>query len=184
MRLFVSVDLPQRLTDAIADVQADFSEASGLNFTDPEQTHVTLKFLGDVPDPDVASVVDLVRAGVNDAAVAPFTVTVEGLGVFPSLEYISVLWVGITDGSEPLTTLHEAIESHAVAAGFEPEEHAFTPHMTIARMTHAGGKEQVQQRVRNQTPRIGQFHVDEIRLTQSTLTAAGPEYTTIERIPL
>jgi len=46
MRLFVSVDLPDDLAEPVADLQAEFTEASGLKFTDPEQAHITMKFLG------------------------------------------------------------------------------------------------------------------------------------------
>ncbi len=184
MRLFVSVDLPDRLTDAVRAVQSEFEDASGLSFTDPTQAHITLKFLGEV-DPDRSdAVADMVAAGIDDAAVDPFEVSVKDLGVFPSLEYISVLWVGIEQGSVPLTRLHNAIEERAVAAGFAPEEHEFTPHVTIARMEHAGGKQLVQQTVRTQTPDLGRFRAETVALTESELTPDGPEYSTVEAFSL
>jgi 2'-5' RNA ligase len=106
------------------------------------------------------------------------------LGVFPDLDYISVIWVGTRDGGSELTRLHEAIERKTVAMGFEPEEHDFTPHATIARMDHAGGKALVQDVVTDRDPDVGQVHVDEIRLTESELTPDGPNYSTVERFPL
>jgi 2'-5' RNA ligase len=104
--------------------------------------------------------------------------------VFPSLDYISVVWVGVGDGSEQLTQLHEAIERRTTAMGFDPEDHEFTPHATIARMDHAGGKELVQETVENRDPTVGRIQFDEIRLTKSELTADGPEYSTVERFEL
>lgn len=184
MRLFVSVDLPDELAEPVADLQAEFADASGLSFTNPEQVHVTLKFLGDV---DASRVPDLERElanAVDDANVGPFTVRYGGLGVFPSLEYISVLWLDVEAGGDELTALHEAIEARTTAMGFDPESHDFTPHVTLARMEHAGGKSLVQERVRERDPTVGETTVEAIHLTESTLTADGPAYETVTRLPL
>jgi len=183
-RLFASVDLPEELTGAIEDVQDEFRGASGLNVTDPEQAHVTVKFLGDTPAGEVDAVRDALAAAVDDAGVGPFDATYGGLGVFPSLDYISVVWLGVAAGGEELTRLHEAVEERTTALGFEPEHHEFTPHVTLARMDHAGGKELVQELVRERDPTVGTARATELRLTESELTPDGPEYTTVGRFPL
>ena len=182
-RLFVSVDV-DGLADEISAVQEQFEGASGLNFTDPEQAHLTLKFLGDTDTDRVPELVAKLETAVEESDVGPFTAEFGGLGVFPSLEYISVVWLGVREGSAELTRLHTAIEERMVAMGFDPEDHDFTPHVTLARMDHAGGKELVQRVVRTEDPTVGTRHVDEISLTESTLTADGPEYTTLESISL
>ncbi|AFO55569.1 MULTISPECIES: RNA 2',3'-cyclic phosphodiesterase [unclassified Natrinema] len=184
MRLFVSVDLPDNLADPVADLQAEFADASGLAFTDPEQAHLTLKFLGETAEDRLPPLERALSAAVDDADVDPFTVRYGGLGVFPSLDYISVVWLGVEAGGEELTRLHEAIEDRTTAMGFDPEDHEFTPHVTLARMQHAGGKDRVQDLVREREPTIGEARVDEIRLTESTLTDAGPVYSTVESVPL
>ncbi|MFP8953309.1 RNA 2',3'-cyclic phosphodiesterase [Natrialbaceae archaeon A-arb3/5] len=184
MRLFVSIDLPDDLVEPFADLQAEFSDASGLNFTDPEQAHVTLKFLGEVDEDRLSRLTTELEGAVEDAAVEPFTVRYGGLGVFPSLEYISVVWLGTETGGAEMTRLHEAVEERTTAMGFDAEDHEFTPHVTLARMEHAGGKELVQELVRERDPTVGEHRTEEIRLTESTLTADGPVYTTIERFPL
>lgn len=184
MRLFVSVDLPDHLTEAVADVQSMFADASGLSFTDSKQAHLTLKFLGDTNRSRLDEVTDAVGAGVERAGVTPFNVRYEGLGVFPSLDYISVVWLGVDVGAEELTRLHEGIETETTAIGFDPEDHDFTPHVTLARMNHAGGKDLVQDIVRNRHPVVGETRVSEVRLTESELTPNGPKYSTVERFPL
>jgi 2'-5' RNA ligase len=80
--------------------------------------------------------------------------------------------------------LHEAIEDRTVAMGFDPEDHEFTPHVTLARMDHAGGKEQVQEAVRSTDPDVGTLAVDEIRLTESVLGSDGPTYRTVGSVSL
>jgi 2'-5' RNA ligase len=183
-RLFLAVDLPASLADALADVQDDLRTAEGLRFTDPEDAHLTLKFLGDTPSERVEDVETAVSTALADAGVAPFEATVGGLGVFPSLDYISVVWVGVREGGDELVRLHEAIERETVAAGFDPESHDFTPHVTLARMDDARGKAHVQRVVREGDPTIGAFRVDEVRLKESTLTEEGPVYETVARFPL
>ncbi|MEF8852703.1 MAG: RNA 2',3'-cyclic phosphodiesterase [Haloarculaceae archaeon] len=182
-RLFVSVDL-DGLADEVGAVQERFADASGLRFTDPEQAHVTLKFLGDTDTERLPGLEDELATAVEDAGVGPFDLTVAGLGVFPSLDYISVVWVGAGRGGDELTTLHEAVEERTVAMGFDEEDHEFTPHATVARMDHAGGKELVQERVREDDPTLGTVRVDEVRLKESVLGSDGPTYTTVERFEL
>jgi 2'-5' RNA ligase len=182
-RLFVSVDL-DGMAEAVAAAQAPFEDASGLSFVDPAQAHVTLKFLGDTPPQRVEEVSDVVERAVDAADVGPFQADFGGYGVFPSLEYISVVWLGVREGGDELTRLHEAIESRLVESGFDPEDHEFTPHVTLARMEHAGGKELVQRTVRDRDPDVGQLAVEEVRLTKSILESDGPHYETIASVTL
>jgi len=184
MRLFVSVDLPDELAESVATLQERFADASGLNLTDPTQAHVTLQFLGDVEQSRLEAVTRAVADGVDRADVDPFDVEYGGVGVFPSLDYISVVWLGVQQGGTELTRLHEGIESETTAIGFDPEDHEFTPHVTLARMEHAGGKELVQELVRSESPVVGDARVEEVRLTESELASDGPVYSTVERFPL
>ena len=196
MRAFFAVDLPESLAGPLAAIQTDLDDAAGLSFTDPTQAHVTLKFLGEIDandgasddaDHDTPSLNDIRTAGqqaVDSADVDPFDCSVAGLGVFPTLDYISVVWAGVEDGTEELTALHRALEAETTALAVDPEDHAFTPHVTLARMTDARGKAFVQEIVRERDPEFGRFEVDEIRLVKSTLTVEGPVYETVSSISL
>jgi 2'-5' RNA ligase len=184
MRLFVSVDLDAELADDVAAVQEEFREAEGLDFTDPEQAHVTLKFLGDAPEGRVRPASRELRRAVQAAGVEPFEATFGGLGVFPHLGYIRVLWLGVEAGGEELTRLHDAVERRTVELGFDEAEYEFTPHVTLARMEHADGKELVQEGVESLDPTVGSMTVSEVRLTKSVLTEDGPEYSTVEAVEL
>jgi 2'-5' RNA ligase len=134
--------------------------------------------------PEVVADRQELEAAVEDSGVEPFEAEFGGLGVFPSLSYISVVWVGVREGSAELTALHEAIEDRMTAMGFDPADHDFTPHATVGRMDHAGGKELVQQAVRETDPPVGRLQVEEVRLTESVLRSDGPEYRTIEALSL
>ncbi|UWG49061.1 2'-5' RNA ligase [Halanaeroarchaeum sp. HSR-CO] len=184
MRLFVSVDLPPELADEVAAVQERFADAGGLDFTDPAQAHVTMKFLGETPNHRLEEVTAALERAVEKSGVGPFEATYGDLGVFPSLEYISVVWFGVTRGDREFERLHESIESELVDIGFDEADHEFTPHVTLARMNHAGGKDLVQRVVREESPVVGSTTVDAVSLTQSTLTHDGPVYETLHRVPL
>lgn len=184
MRLFVSVDLPDDLVEPFADVQAEFADAEGLSVVDPTQAHLTLQFLGDVAEDRLPDLERELSRAVSESDVSPFTARFSGLGVFPSLEYIRVVWLGVEDGSEELIRLQERIEARTTAMGFEPDGHEFTPHVTLARMEHAGGKELVQRLVREREPTVGETTVEEVRLTESRLSSSGPEYSTLARFSL
>ncbi|GGL46894.1 RNA 2',3'-cyclic phosphodiesterase [Halocalculus aciditolerans] len=184
MRLFVSLDLSPDLRDAVATVQESFADAGGLSFTDPTQAHVTVKFLGDVDADRADTVSETVADAVEAIDVGAFDASFEGLGVFPSLDYISVVWLGVDDGSRELTRLHEAIDDALAAEGFEREDHEFTPHVTLARMQDARGKARVVDRVENTHPVAGRMRVTELTLTESTLTADGAVHETKESFPL
>ena len=121
---------------------------------------------------------------VTDASVDPFEMLVGGFGVFPSLDYISVVWAGVREGGPELARLHGAVERESTAIGFDPADHEFTPHVTLARMDDARGKSAVQRVVREVDPTVGRMGVSEVRLTESTLTDDGPEYRTLSRFPL
>lgn len=184
MRLFVGVDLPDGLAEPLAAVQARFEGATGLDFTDPGQAHVTLKFLGEVDEERVPALVSALEAAVEQSGVGPFDATFGGLGVFPNESYIRVLWLGCEDGGEELTALHEAVETAAVDLGFDPADHAFTPHVTLARMCHAGGKDLVRSTLGELDPTVGTTRVTDVRVTESVLDESGPTYRTVASIPL
>jgi 2'-5' RNA ligase len=193
MRAFFAVDLPDDLADPLADAQAAFEGADGLRFVDPEQAHVTLKFLGEIAetddddDTDAPVLGDVIAAGeraFETAAIEPFECSLSGLGVFPSLNYISVVWAGVEAGTRELIALHEALEAETTALGVDPEERAFIPHVTLARMNDARGKELVQRVVHERQSDIGRFEVEEVRLLSSTLTREGPVYDSVATFDL
>lgn len=184
-RCFISVDCAPPIQDAIATFQEPLANVSGVRLVEPTQTHVTLKFLGDVPDRDIDDVGEQLEDAIHATDLTPFPVRYGGIGVFPSYDYISVIWTGVRDGGRPLEILQEAIETRYVASGFDPEDHdEFVPHVTIARMDHGGGKQTVQEFVRTEDPDLGTSTVREVRLKESILRSDGPAYETLLNVPL
>ncbi len=183
MRAFVSVDCDP-LEAGIRAAQDPFRDLEGIRTVDPSGAHVTLKFLGDIEEDRVPAVEAALETAVDEAGVAPFDLHLGGYGAFPSTDYISVVWVGAREGGGELTRLAGAVEDRLTAIGFDPEDHEFTPHVTIARMDDARGKARVQQVIEEEDPDVGAMRVESVALTESTLTSEGPEYDAVTRIPL
>lgn len=182
MRLFVSVGA-ESISGRIETVQEPLTGLEGIRLTDPEQAHVTVKFLGE-RDHDLDALKTAIRRAVTDADVGSFEATLEGVGAFPSPEYIRVVWLGFEAGREPLTELHRRVEAETTALGYDEESHDFTPHVTLARMDNAAAKSDVQRFLEERDPIVGTIDIDALRLTESTLTPDGPEYRTVQRFEL
>src|SRR5205823_4298183 len=108
--------------------------ASGANvkWVSPANLHLTLLFLGELDDRDLAQVCRL--AAKATAKLEPFRISVAGIGAFPNLRRPKVLWAGINEGSEELIAIFHGIESPLFEAGFyRKEERAFSPHLTLGR---------------------------------------------------
>ena len=135
VRTFMAVELAPEIRSALAALQARLAHGPGGaagRWIKPEGIHLTLKFLGDV---DTRRLPDLY--GATDracASQAPFEVQVAGLGCFPNVRRPRVVWVGIVDQSGLLAALQRDIERACAALGYAPEERAFTPHLTLARV--------------------------------------------------
>lgn len=182
MRLFASVDCGG-LADGIAGVQESLSGLSGLRLTDPTQAHVTMAFLGE-GDHDLDAVSAALETAVEAADVGPFELTLEGVGAFPSEEYIRIVWLGVGRGSAALSALQRRIETETTALGYDAAAHEFSPHVTLARMDDASSKGEVRRFLRETDPDLGTIRVEELRLKESALTDDGPEYRTVGRFQL
>jgi len=130
-RLFAAADIPGSHERAIEETIAPWRDRlPGGRWDPPEKWHVTLKFLGRTPPRLVGRVEEASRE--TAASVSPFEVRLTHLGVFPSPRRARVLWVGLDDPAEGLARLAAGLDER-LAAEFEPEERAFTPHLTVAR---------------------------------------------------
>lgn len=180
MRLFVALHVPSELLDAIeADVVDPLREhLPGARWTRPEGRHLTLAFLGEVPDEQIADV-----GAALDSAAAPheaFEARFADVGGFPNLRRPRVLWVGIGAGAEPMAALARSVATGLGPLGFEAEKRPFAGHLTLARF-------KVPKPV-GELPEVSvpsqPFDVAEIVLFRSQLHPKGARYSVLERYPL
>ena len=189
LRLFLAIDIPSHARETVVSIQNRF-KTLGLNasWVQPENIHLTLKFLGDTPLEQVAKIKKSVSEAVDSISVCK--VALDGIGVFPNFKKPRVLWVGLKDPHKHLNVLQENIDAKMMKLGFPRERKHFAPHLTLARIKHAKGKikesfEDLKREVESIPPMDSEFfQVDSVRLIQSELTPKGSIYTILEKFPL
>lgn len=172
MRCFVAVDIDNKLKEAIIGLQKQISGA--VKLVEPQNLHFTLKFLGEADEKLIADVSS--RLQLIASKFRPFDANIKGMGVFPSENYIRVIWVGCDD----LFNLQNTVEN-TLAPLFKKEKPV--PHLTIARVHSSNGhvKEFIE---KNKYVEIGMMWIDKIQLKKSTLTKRGPIYEDVETFEL
>lgn len=199
IRTFLAVELPAPLKQALTRLQADvrnrvsceLSPAMRIQWVRPAAIHLTVKFLGDIPEDHV----EALQSAVGDTlrSLTPFSIDVAGLGVFPDLRAPRVLWVGLTGSpigkgsSAALPHLAKTIERSVEGLGYPPEARPFNPHLTLARIKE-GSKEVGRALARigllEGNVQLGQLDVRTVALIRSELRPSGSVYTKLWEVPL
>jgi len=178
IRCFISIDVEDsRILSGVRAVQGSLRNVGAdLRIVGGENVHVTLKFLGSV-QPEVLSKIKDVLSGLR---FSPFTLELKGVGAFPSLSRISIIWVGIGTGAEEVEKIYDQVEDGMSGLGFARENRRFNPHITIARVSTGRKREELAGLLGELTENsFGSFLADRVRLKQSILRPGGPEYRTL-----
>jgi len=179
-RAFISADIVP--SDALVSVLRRLaSSRADLKTVRPELMHLTLKFLGDADESLVEEIV--MRIAKVTEGLQPFRIRLNGMGAFPSMSNIRVVWVGIENGGT-LERIAEMLDESMGELGFEREKRGFKPHLTLARTKSARNIANVQEiLMENAATDYGEYAVDRVLLKKSVLTPNGPIYSTVkERI--
>ena len=185
MRLFVALNLPPELRDALHAGTAGLREAAPREVTwaRAESLHLTLKFLGDA-EAERAAVIGEVLGQVAGRHQMP-TLRVGGVGAFPSMERARVVWLGVEP--EPrLELLQHDIEAACATLGFEIEGRPFRPHVTLGRLRAAATDAVLPRLARAAEACVvsGEALVSTVDLMESTLMPGGPRHLVRARLPL
>lgn len=149
----------------------------------PDNFHLTVKFLGAV---DTGRLPDVERAlGEAVAEMSPFTLTLRGLGAFPSAARPRVIWAGTADGAAELAAVAARVERALSPLGFPTEDRPFSAHVTLGRV-----------RTPRRNPRLAQalaasagvelvrVPVERVSLMRSDLSPRGARYSELAGHPL
>ncbi len=140
MRIFIGIPLGVKEKKQLQNIQKTVMEKSrGGRFTDVENFHLTLKFIGEIPEEYLREVKDGVQKGVE--GIAPFTLVLQGFGTF-SKGKTRIPWLGVREGREGLRRLQENIEGALAEIGYEKESRPFQPHMTFGRKVSLSSSEE------------------------------------------
>ena len=184
-RTFIAIEavdeVHARALQAIDQLQ---TAADDVKWVAPENLHWTLQFLGDIADEVMAEVCRVVARVAR--AYEPFSLTADGVGAFPKIEKPRTLWLGATEGSEPLCELQDELEEALCELGFRGESRQFVPHLTLGRL---GRYSRATQDLTDRLTALSTFEggtmaVDEVMVFASELLKTGPAYHVLSRAPL
>ena len=179
IRCFVSVDVEdESLLDMFQSLQRMLLETGNpMRLVKRENMHLTLRFLGEIPEPRVRQVMK----GLAELMFERFRIEFKGLGVFPSRSFVRVVWVGVGKGVRELESIHSQLNEVLRRVGFESEK--LSPHLTIARVKTVRNRQGLL-RVLDEygETSFGFMEVSSVRLKRSILTPKGPVYTTLMEV--
>jgi 2'-5' RNA ligase len=159
-----------------------------LRWVDVEGIHLTLAFLGELDDAQLASAIEAVQAAAH--SVHPFTYRLTRPGIFGSPRQPRVLWMGIEEKSGALQRLHRSLACELDARGFETEKRPFSPHLTLARGKAPLPAEEItalQRVLTEHMPHIDpteRYPVTCLQVMKSELQRTGAIYTCLHRADL
>lgn len=177
MRLFISINLTEDLNRKItAFIDALKKELPGLVWVKPDNIHITLKFLGAVPDEKIERIKNAVKTVA--ASHIRTKIKLESVGCFPSPTHVRVLWVGVSEGAVFLKAVASDLDDELLDM-FEKEKREFTPHITVARVRQPNKNlsDKIKRALAtHQQDIFGEFVADRIYLMSSALNPYGPVY--------
>jgi 2'-5' RNA ligase len=194
MRLFVALDIDDNIRDRLSRfVEGVRGFSPEARWVRPESLHVTLKFIGEKTEPEVERIKRALQTIVADG----FEMNFCGYGFFPGARAARVFWVGIEAGDQ-LTALAATVDKTLAQLDIPKEEHAFSPHLTLARRGGGSGSphkqkgdfpnrgfEKLQEKLAAlPAPKFGTLTAREFFLYQSKLSPKGSTYAKLAGFPL
>lgn len=185
-RTFIAVDLDDATRDALARLSRRVSRALPIaRVTAPETLHITLAFLGELDDTQVADAIQAAREAA--ASAAPFSLALGRIGVFGPDHAPRVVWIGLGGQIGRLHALQRNLTRGLEARDFTLDSKPFAPHLTLARLTSRlddASALRLHQLRSEPAPRADSWRVDDLRVMRSDLSRSGARYTPLAIIPL
>jgi len=183
MRTFIAIELPDRIKKEIEQLQAPLKKTNAfVSWVKPENIHVTLKFLGEVPENKINEVFSATGKALEGAK--KFTMSLKGLGAFPDVRRPRVIWVGSGSGEKELSYLANRVEEEMEKIGFPKEDRKFSAHFTIGRVKSPKNVEKLMELVKLSNFQTEEIEVNEVVVMKSQLHPAGAIYTPLKKITL
>lgn len=184
MRAFISVELPDEVKKNITELINELKDAGAkVKWVEPNNLHMTLKFLGWVEERKLDNLIELAARAVGGQG--SFKARFEGMGTFPEGKSPRVVWVGTVEGGEKLCKLAKNLEKTLAEAGFRREEREFKSHITIGRVKEKKGVDKLREKIKSiKDAKFGEALVDRIHIMKSTLTPKGPVYEIYKEVKL
>jgi 2'-5' RNA ligase len=184
-RLFVALEPPDAVRRRLAAIAVELRRASGraadeIRWVPPENVHLTLQFLGAVPEERLADVEKAVRGAAG--AARPLSLEVKGAGGFPNSRRPRVVWLGLSGEVDALAALAAELGKRLAPLGFPPESRPFAAHLTLGRARDGRGAPGLGGALAAAAEGEGiAWRASELTLFESHLSPKGPRYGPVRR---
>ena len=186
-RTFIALELNEAVQRHLSAVMREMALAlPALRWVDPAGIHLTLAFLGELDDEQLAYAIAATAAAAQQAQ--PFSYRLTYPGVFGSPRSPRVIWMGIDEPSDKLNQLHRALNQQLEQRGFEIDRRPFSPHLTLARVKSPLTPEEqlrLQRLLTEQklAPPALPHRVNALAVMKSELSRSGAQYTAMKEVP-
>jgi len=190
-RAFFAIPMPLAVRDTLVACREAFvaqdPDWAGEKWVAPENLHITLRFLGSVPEPACDHAVERVGAILRD--IEGFRLRLDVPRAIPQRRSASLLWVGPSEGGDETATLAERIATACRFLDFEPDGRGFRTHVTLCRARRPRrvpqtAFDEIERVLHRADERSLTVSVRQVTLYASTITPKGPVYTELARVPL
>ena len=187
LRLFAAIEIASQVRTKIARyLNRHVTDLKRVKWVSPDQFHLTLKFLGNVPQTEIHHVIQAIKNACDRNE--PFDLVFEEIGAFPNVEHPRTLWVGVSEGIEESTDLAEAIDEELAEIGYPREPRRFAPHLTIGRVKKSDHEDETGLDAFLLPAKgpsfFGISSVTSVTLFSSELSRGGPKYEPLAEIDL
>lgn len=172
MRLFISLDIPEKIKKEILEIQNNLPEFKGKK-TEKQNLHLTLKFLGEVSE----SKLEEIKNKLSEIKLSGFKTKISKIGFFSKSE-IRIIWLSMSDCEKLQEEIDEKLKE------IFPKEKRFMGHLTIARVKSVKDKKGFIEYLNKTKISEMEFSVKEFNLMQSILKSSGPDYKVLKSYPL
>jgi 2'-5' RNA ligase len=183
LRCFIAIELPEEVISHLAGLQQSLKKSrADVRWVNINNIHLTLKFLGDIEETSVNSIIRAIRGTCKNHK--SINIDIRGIGTFPAGRSPRVLWAGVGNNGE-LLHLQKEIDKEMASLGFAPEKRGFSPHLTLGRFRSSRGRDELMATIDMIThDSFGQFDVRSVYLIKSDLKPSGAVYSRIAEFPL
>ena len=185
MRTFVAIELDEDCRRRLARAQEALRRGcGGVRWVRPEGLHLTLKFIGELPEIDIPSAVSAISSAASQSS--PFRMALQGISGFPPKGSPRVIFAGVKEPSGVLVELAKAVDGGLCEAlGTAREKRPFKSHVTLGRVKNPRDCLPVSELSGLVVDAdFGTVAVEDVVLMKSDLTPTGAIYTPMERIKL
>ncbi len=182
VRTFIAIEIHPDIQRYLGQIQSHLRETGAdIKWVKPSNIHLTLKFLGEIPEDQVKNAQKI----LNDIVPShpSYSLKLKQLGAFPKIDRPKIIWIGIEQGMDETMQLAKDIEESFFKEGFPKDDKPFSPHITLGRQRSSTNSYKLTSELKNYKIKEIQPHaIDSIILLESTLTPQGPIYTPLEKI--